>query len=227
MLESDFASALEAAHVELDSEVAQRLQSYVELMWQLNQSLNLTRHTTWQQFVERDLRDCRVLSELLEPGEEVLDWGSGNGVPGIVLAIMRPDLDVTLAESVGKRSAALIQMVQELNLPIAVYQCRGEDLLGDLRFSSVVSRAVGSIAKFCRWIGPNWSAVDRLLLVKGPRWVGERGEARHLGLLKDLQIRRAAVYPLEAAGDDAVGEEAEDGAEGQGVVLEIRRKATG
>ncbi len=82
-------------------------------------------------------------------------------------------------------------------------------LLEDFRFTTIVSRAVGSIAKFCRWVSPHWANVDRLLLIKGPKWVEERGEARHLGLLKGLELRRVASYPL--GGDD----------DAEGVILQI------
>ena len=204
-----FAAALESHQVELDSDAAERLESYAQVMWKKNEDLNLTRHTTWDLFVGRDLRDCLALAPLLGEGEEVLDLGSGNGIPGIPLAILRPDIEVALAESVNKRASALGEIIADLGLPIPVYGARGEELLDDFRFSTIVSRAVGSISKFCGWMQPHWQNVDRLLLIKGPRWVQERGEARHTGALKGLQIRRVASYPLG------------DGEESEGVILQI------
>ncbi|TWT79132.1 Ribosomal RNA small subunit methyltransferase G [Planctomycetes bacterium CA13] len=208
-LDPDFAAALAKHSMEIDEAIALQLQQYVQVMWRWNEQLNLTRHTTWELFVSRDLRDCLQLAVLLEEGEEVLDLGSGNGIPGIPLAILRPDIEVSLAESVAKRAKALSEIVGELGLPVAVYGARGEDLLEDFRFSTIVSRAVGSIAKFCRWVEPHWASVDRLLLVKGPKWVEERGDARHLGALANLQLRRVATYPL---GDEESSE---------GVILQI------
>ena len=198
-LDPEFVEALQANSMEIDETIAVRLQQYAQTLWKLNETINLTRHTTWDLFVSRDLRDCMQLAPLVGSGEEVLDLGSGNGVPGIPLAILRPDVEVSLAESVAKRAKVLGEMVGELGLPVAVYGARGEDLLEDFRFTSIVSRAVGSITKFCRWVEPHWTNVDRLLLIKGPKWVDERGEARHLGVLGNLQIRRVAEYPL---GDD-------------------------
>lgn len=205
----EFTAALQAHSIELDPEIVLRLETYAKAMWRWNEQLNLTRHTTWDLFVSRDLRDCVQLAPLLNPGEDVLDLGSGNGIPGIPLSILRPDIDVALAESVKKRANVLGEMIGELNLPITVYGARGEDLLQDIRFSTIVARAVGSITKFCRWVEPHWASIDRLLLIKGPKWVEERGEARHHGLLKNLQLRRVASYPL---GD-------EQGSEG--VILQI------
>lgn len=209
-IDPDFAQALENSAVELDESVAMRLQAYATAMWQWNEKLNLTRHTTWDLFVSRDLRDCLQLAPLLDPGEEVLDLGSGNGIPGIPLAILRPDIDVSLAESVAKRASVLGDLIAELGLPVPVYSARGEDLLEDFRFSSLVCRAVGSIAKLCRWIEPHWSNVDRMLLIKGPKWIEERGEARHQGLMANLQLRKIASYPL---GDGAE--------EDQGAIIQI------
>lgn len=212
MLEPDFESALADHGIEMDTVIAESIQAYVLAMWTLNQSLNLTRHTTWDLFVSRDLRDCLHLAPILETGEEVLDLGSGNGVPGIVLSILRPDIDVSLAESVGKRAAALNDIITGLELPVAVYGARGEDLLDDFRFSSIVSRAVAPISKFCKWFDGHWPSVGRLLLIKGPRWVEERGEARHLGLMANLELRRAATYPLG------------DAEESEGVIIELKPK---
>jgi 16S rRNA (guanine527-N7)-methyltransferase len=203
-IDPEFSSALQSHSMELDDSVASRLEAYARALWRWNEHLNLTRHTSWDLFVGRDLRDCLQLAPLLKPGEEVLDLGSGNGIPGIPLAILREDFEISLAESVAKRAKALSEIVAELNLPVPVYGARGEDLLEDFRFTTIVSRAVGSLAKFCRWVGPHWDHVDRLLLIKGPKWIEERGEARHLGLLKGLQLRRVAAYSL-GGGEDAEG----------------------
>ena len=208
-LDPDFVAALAAHSMEIDEEIALRLQHYAQTLWSFNETINLTRHTTWDLFVGRDLRDCLQLAPLIAPGEEVLDLGSGNGVPGIPLSILRTDIEVSLAESVTKRAKVLGDIATELDLPVAIYAARGEDLLDDFRFSSIVSRAVGSIKKFCGWVEPHWTNVDRLLLIKGPMWLEERGEARHVGALANLQVRLVAEYPL---GDDA---------ESIGVILQI------
>ena len=204
-IDPDFSAALEANEIQLEEEVARKLELYATTMWGLNESLNLTRHTSWDLFVSRDLRDCVQLAPLLGTGEEILDLGSGNGVPGIPLAILRPDVEVSLAESVAKRASALNEIIAELNLPVPVYGARGEDLLEDFRFTTIVSRAVGSLVKFCRWVEPHWENVDRLLLIKGPRWVEERGEARHFGLLNGLDLRRVASYPLGDSEEEREG----------------------
>lgn len=229
--EDTFEAALARYGMELDEPLAQSLKTYAETMWRYNEQLNLTRHTTWDLFVGRDLRDCLQLAHLVQPDEVILDLGSGNGVPGIPLAIIRPDIEVSLAESVGKRAKVLDDLVTELNLNVPVYAARGEHLLEDFRFTTIVSRAVGSLLKFCRWVEPHWASFDRLLLVKGPKWVDERGEARHHGVLKGLELRVVANYPLgiptqsNPRSDVTETDEDQPGA-GQGVILQLSRKGT-
>src|SRR5215204_5502083 len=79
------------------------LDKYCQLLWDWNTKLNLTRHTDYEKFVGRDLADCVQLAAHLRQGEEVLDVGTGGGVPGLVLKIIRPDLTMTLSDSVGKK----------------------------------------------------------------------------------------------------------------------------
>jgi len=132
----------------------------------------------------------------LHPNEDVLDIGSGGGVPGILLAILRPDLRLTLAESVGKKAQALEDILAELALPVTVFSERAEKLLGDLRFDAGVARAVGSIAKLSTWFRGNWISLGRLLAIKGPKWVEEKQVAQDEGLLKNLQVKNAGQYPI-------------------------------
>ncbi len=196
--------ALQAYSLELPSEQAEKIGRYCDLLWEWNQQLNLTRHTDYDTFVVRDVTDSIQLAGCLHPGESVLDVGSGGGVPGVLLAILRPDLRVTLAESVKKRAAALSDIVSRLELPCTVIHGRAEDVLGDLRFDTLVARAVGPMARILKWFQPNWPSIGRLLLIKGPRWVEERKEARHLGLLRNLELRRLKSYPMAGTDSESV-----------------------
>lgn len=188
------AARLAAEGVDLDDVQLERLDDYRRLLWSWNQKMNLTRHTTLEQFVARDVVDSHQLAGLLERGERVLDVGSGGGVPGVVLAILRPDLSVSLSESVGKKARAVEAIVGELGLPTPVFACRAEEVLEINTFDTLVGRAVAPLRKVLTWLEPHWDAFDRLLLVKGRAWVDERSEARHHGLLGGLELRKAATY---------------------------------
>lgn len=200
----EFTQALQSHQIELPEAQQLQIARYCELLWGWNRRLNLTRHTDYSSFVGRDVIDSVRLTALLAAGERVLDIGSGGGVPGIMVALLRSDVQVTLSETIGKKAAVLVELVKELELPCAVVQGRAELALDSASFNSVVARGVGPMSKILRWVQPYWSAFDRLLLIKGPRWVEERGEARHRGLLHDLSLRKIASYPIPGTGAESV-----------------------
>ena len=96
-----------------------------------------------------------------------------------------------------------------LDLDLPVHHGRAEAEIVGARFDVLTARAVGPLWKMLKWFEPHWSSIGRMLLIKGPKWVEERGEARHSGLLANLQLRRVAAYPL---GDDS---------DSEGVILQI------
>ena len=204
------AAALDRYNIEIPNDQSRLIERYCQLLWHWNKRINLTRHTDYNLFVARDLVDSLALAKFLKSDEELLDLGTGGGVPGILLAILRSDLQVSLCESIGKKAQVVNEIVSDLKLPVPVYHSRAEDVLDDFRYDTVVARAVGPLKKILRWLNPHWDALQRLLLVKGPRWVEERGEARHLGLLASLELRRVDQYAMP-------------GTESESVILEIRR----
>jgi 16S rRNA (guanine527-N7)-methyltransferase len=81
---------------------------------------------------------------------------------------------------------------------------RAEDLLGPSEFNTLVVRAVGTLRRLLEWFRPHWESFDRLLVLKGPAWVEERGEARHYGLLRDLALRKLTSYPMPGTQSESV-----------------------
>jgi len=200
-------SLLASAHligVELSADQASCLERYCSLLWEWNEKINLTRHTTFELFAKRDLLDSVKLAAQLAPNEEILDIGTGGGVPGLVLAILRPDLRVSVCESVGKKAKVVQDIVDRMNLPIAVFPHRAQVVLEDMRFHSLVTRATGSVAQLLNWLADYWTQFDRLLAIKGPRWVEERGEARHRGLLSGVDLRCLESYNMPDTESESV-----------------------
>jgi len=191
-----------------DDEVT-AIDRYCRALWRWNEKLNLTRHTTYEKFVARDLVDCLALERLLDAGDRVLDVGTGGGVPGAVLAIVRPDLEVELCDSVAKKAKAAAAIVAEAVLNVPVHHAPVQELLARENYNTLVVRAVAPLAKLLGWLKPHWESFDRLLVIKGPAWVEERTDAREAGQLKGLQLRRVAEYPLS-------------GTESQSVILSIK-----
>ena len=71
--------------------------------------------------------DSVALAGLIRPEEEILDLGTGGGVPGILLAILRPDIQVALCDSVAKKANAVHEIINELELPIPVHHGMTEE----------------------------------------------------------------------------------------------------
>lgn len=118
----------------------------------------------------RHLLNCAVVGELLSQDCVVLDVGSGAGLPGIVLAIARPDLQITLVEPLLRRAAFLGEVVQSLDLPVQVVRGRAEDaaVLRDWAGADVVTaRAVAPLARLMGWCLPLTRPGGRVLAIKG------------------------------------------------------------
>jgi 16S rRNA (guanine527-N7)-methyltransferase len=119
---------------------------------------------------DRHMLNSAVLGELLPYGCRVLDVGSGAGLPGIPLALARPDLAVTLLDPMARRVAWLRAVVAELELAVTVRRGRAEDpqLQDDLGGNDVVTaRAVAPLRRLASWTLPLLKPGGRLLAVKG------------------------------------------------------------
>jgi 16S rRNA (guanine527-N7)-methyltransferase len=195
------AAALVRHKIELPTKQAALVEKYARALWEWNEKINLTRHTDFEKFVSRDLADTIELAKLLHAEEEVLDVGTGGGVPGLLLAILRPDLTVHLCDSVQKKAKVVETIARDLHLKVIVFPTRAEEQLKETRYDAVISRAVGPLDKILTWFRPYWAYIGRLLLIKGPKWTAEHNEAKRLGLMKKLELRVASEHPL--AGTDS------------------------
>ena len=186
-----------------------RLAAFAASLWSWNERLNLTRHTTPESFAARDVADSLALVPHLAAGERVLDVGTGGGVPGAILAILRPDLRVDLCDSVAKKARAVAEIVKEAGLRVPVHASAAQELVvarakGPNRFDTLVVRAVAPLEKLLRWFEPLSGSFGRMLVIKGPRWEAEKAEARHQGLGKKVSIRRLASWPLPGSDNESV-----------------------
>lgn len=187
----------------------QGLAAYAASLWLWNERLNLTRHTDVEKFVSRDVADAAAIALQLARGEHVLDVGTGGGVPGALLAILRPDLRVELCDSVAKKARAVREIVRETGLSLPVHEAAGQAVVkaaaarGE-RFDTLVVRAVAPLVKLLSWFEPIAGDFGRLLVVKGPRWEEEKGEARHKGFAKKVMVRRIAAWPIRGSDNESV-----------------------
>ena len=132
---------------------------------------------------ERHLLNCGAVAELLQPGERVVDIGSGAGLPGVPLAIAEPELRIVLIESSLRRSEFLRTAVSELGLDVEVVRGRAEDPAvrqSEATCDAVVSRAVAPLDKVTRWSFALLRPGGRMLAIKGERAPDEVREHRRV-----------------------------------------------
>jgi 16S rRNA (guanine527-N7)-methyltransferase len=150
------------------------LVAYVDLLARWNATYNLTavreREAVWAQHIADCLAVLPALDRHLAGGgtRRVLDVGSGGGLPGVVLALMRPALDVTCVDAVGKKAAFVRQVAGALALP-NLHAVHGRvEALRAPPFELVTSRAFASLADFVR--------LTRPLLAPGGSWLAMKGK---------------------------------------------------
>ena len=151
---------------------------------------------------DRHLLNCAALVELLPAGATVADVGSGAGLPGVVLAIARPDLTITLVEPLARRTAFLEEVVDDLRLAhTAVVRARADDALASTGLvDHVVARAVAPLDRLAAWCLPLAVQGGSVLAMKGDsagHEVREHAEAiRRLGGGRPV-IHRCGVGVIE------------------------------
>jgi len=164
---------------------------------------------------ERHILNSAALAELIGPGARVIDIGSGAGLPGVPLAIARPDLRVTLVEPMLRRAEFLTEVVEALGISVEVIRGRAEEPA--IRFSAagadvVVSRAVADLGKLTRWSMPLLRPGGRMLALKGERAAAEVAECgREMAALGaiGLEVVRCGMSLLSPAATVVVAVRAE------------------
>lgn len=151
----------------LNTQQDQQLQQYVELLLRWNKVYNLTAVRDPEQILPLHLWDSLSVVPFIE-AESCLDVGSGAGLPGIPLAIMRPTQQFTLLDTNGKKTRFIQQATLELGLTnIQVVQVRVEQWQPKQKFAAIISRAFASLADFVTVSSQHLQAAGRLYAMKG------------------------------------------------------------
>jgi 16S rRNA (guanine527-N7)-methyltransferase len=130
---------------------------------------------------DRHLLNSAVVGSLLSPGESVVDVGSGAGLPGIPMALARPDCSFVLLEPLLRRATFLAEVVADLGLApqVSVVRARAEDVAGE-SYDVAVARAVAPLDRLAGWCLPLVRPGGRLLAIKGDRAEAEVAAAPRL-----------------------------------------------
>jgi 16S rRNA (guanine527-N7)-methyltransferase len=163
---------------------------------------------------DRHILNCLPLVEVIEENLSVADVGSGAGLPGIVLAITREDLKITLIEPMARRVEFLAEAIEQLNLEnVEIFHGRAEEIVGKAKFDIVTARAVAPLEKLVKLAMPLLHPNGFLLALKGEKANTELNEAlaqiaksnaASLGVMKlGLEINTAvSVVVIKAGGNE-------------------------
>lgn len=153
--------------IALDDAAAQKLLRLLDELDDWNQRMNLTAIRVREQQITKHLLDSLAVQPYLL-GERVLDVGTGAGFPGLPLALVNPERQFTLLDSVAKKLRFVNHAAAALGLTnVTTVHSRAEDYRPKERFDVVISRAVGQIESFVQWAGHLCVGDGRLLAMKG------------------------------------------------------------
>jgi 16S rRNA (guanine527-N7)-methyltransferase len=190
------APGLKTLGVTLPAGAEAALLAYVDLLVRWNQAYNLTAVRDPAEMLSKHLLDSLAILPFVA-GPSVADVGTGAGLPGIPLALARPDLRFTLIDSNGKKTRFVTQAMAELKLGnVTVVQARTEAWRPAAPFPQVVSRAFASLGDFAKLAGGLAEPGGRLLAMKGTDPEDEKAAL-------PAGFRVLAVHPLKVPGLDA------------------------
>ena len=144
-----------------------QLSAYLDLLLKWNSRTNLTAIRTPEEIVQRHFGESLFAGQHLGPYTTLLDFGSGAGFPGLPIAILRPDLSVTLAESQNKKATFLREVVRSLHLSVEIWPARVETMPESRKFDVITLRAVDNMPEAIAAASPRANH-DLLLLTAAP-----------------------------------------------------------
>lgn len=199
-----------AIGVKINSEQASKFQKYLELLLEWNEKINLTAITEPSEIVEKHFVDCLTLLAncKIKQRAKVIDVGTGAGFPGIPLKIMRPDIELTLLDSLNKRLNFLKEVCKELDLNASFVHKRAEEAGLDhaMResFDIATARAVAPLNVLSEYCLPLVKMKGFFLSMKGPGAEEELQAAQHaLDLLGGTDVE-CIPLTLPTAGERTI-----------------------
>ncbi len=167
MLEQRLNELLAQTELALSDQQKQQLLALVGLLHKWNKAYNLTSVREPEAMLVKHIMDSLVVSPWLQ-GKRFIDVGTGPGLPGLPLAIINPDKQFFLLDSLGKRIRFIRQVVLELGLTnVTPLQSRVEDFHDEAGFDGVLSRAFASLTDMLNWCGHLPAAEGHFLALKG------------------------------------------------------------
>lgn len=179
---------------------AETIQQYVDILISRGVDHGLLGPREAARIWQRHILNCASIAPAFGAGQTVADIGSGAGLPGVVLAVARPDLHVTLIEPLLRRSTFLRSVVDELGLEVEVRRARAEDLIGHEQYDAVTARAVAPLARLSRWGLPLVRKGGYLVAMKGSSLESEIADAA--STLREFHAGAVLIESYTVAGLD-------------------------
>ena len=188
---------LEQWFPELSSESWDQLKEYTSLLREWNEKINLVSRKDMDRLETKHLAHCLTITNFLRlmPKAQVLDVGTGGGLPGIPLAICYPQARFTLMDSIGKKVMVVEDMVKRLNLKnVEIRRGRVEELPKKRTYDFIIGRAVSALPTFFGWVnnkirkGARNSPANGILYLKGGDYTEE---------LKTSGLHPAKIWNLD------------------------------
>lgn len=155
------------------------LASYQALLRKWNPTINLVSPLTLEYLETRHIADCAALAQVSRGfGGTWVDLGSGGGLPGLVIAIYRPDMRVTMVESDRRKGSFLRTAIRELGLSNVEVICERIEKLDGLNAANVSARALAPLSQLMAYVVRHMEDGGRAWLMKGRNWPVEVAEAR-------------------------------------------------
>jgi len=181
---------LKTRGIELTKTQKDKLKLYRNLLYETSDRLNLLSARDRERIEPLHFADSLAPAGFIPRDAKVADWGSGAGLPGIPLAIEKPDIRMTLVESRKKKAAFLLRVIRELSLKnVEVFPDRGENL--EYPFDVITVRAIGSIRDVFVEMMKHLKTGGAILFYKGPRVDEEMAEAKRM--MKGFKVKKAKV----------------------------------
>jgi 16S rRNA (guanine527-N7)-methyltransferase len=188
---------IEEMQLDLSGDKIAKLMDYLALLFKWNAVYNLTSLRDPMQMVTHHLLDSLAAVPAFKDAKNVLDVGAGGGLPGMVLAICRPDMKVAMIDTVHKKTAFLTQVKAELGLAnVTVYTKRVEQLEVKELFDVITSRAFADLLDFVNWSGHLLAEGGQFIALKGVAATDE--QQRVPDPWKITELRPLKVPKLEA-----------------------------
>ncbi|MDK8872493.1 16S rRNA (guanine(527)-N(7))-methyltransferase RsmG [Paracoccus sp. SSJ] len=177
------------------SRETERLATYAGLLRKWNPAINLIAASTIDQIEARHIADSLHLVEIAKNAQgSWVDLGSGGGLPGIVVAIMRPDLELSMVESDQRKAAFLRNAIRELALPHAKVLCKRIEALDRLDAANLSARALAPLPQLMAYVERHLSPSGTAWLMKGRNWQAEVSQAQSDWKF-DLKTHQSATDP--------------------------------